>query len=66
MTLFGLYLLFTYFNKEYINYLLTAYFCILGVGALIKAGLAIARESTGCELKGEYKVEMFKHGKGKE
>ena len=35
--LFGLYLLFNFFSKEYINYLLTAYFAILGAGALTKA-----------------------------
>lgn len=36
--LFGLYLMFTYFNKDYINYLLTAYFSLLGVTALTKTG----------------------------
>ena len=36
--LFGLYVLFKYFNKDYINYLLTAYFSLLGVTALTKTG----------------------------
>jgi len=32
--LFGLYVLFKLFSKEYVNYLLTAYFLIFGIGAL--------------------------------
>jgi minor histocompatibility antigen H13 len=32
--LFGLYLLFKFFSKEYINFLLTGYFLLLAVGAL--------------------------------
>lgn len=32
--LFGFYLLFRYFSKEYINYLLTAYFGVIGTGSL--------------------------------
>merc|ERR1712063_18412 len=32
--LFGLYILFTLFSKEYINFLLTAYFLLFGIGAL--------------------------------
>ncbi|TPX39707.1 hypothetical protein SeLEV6574_g07033 [Synchytrium endobioticum] len=59
-TLLSLYLLFTYFDKAYVNYVLTAYFAILGVGALVKAGLMIARKATGWDIKGEYKIEMFK------
>ena len=30
--LFGLYILFKFFSKEYINYLLTAYFLLFGIG----------------------------------
>jgi minor histocompatibility antigen H13 len=62
-TLLSLYLLFTYFDKAYINYVLTAYFAILGVGALVKSSLAIARKATGWEIKGDYKVEMWKKDK---
>lgn len=32
--LFGLYLLFKFLSKEYINYLLTAYFLLFGIGIL--------------------------------
>lgn len=63
-TLFGLYLLFTYFDKEYINYLLTAYFAILGIGALVKAIMAVSRAVTGKDLKGEYRLDMWKKDKG--
>jgi minor histocompatibility antigen H13 len=41
--LFGLYLLFRFFSKEYINYLLTAYFALLGTGALTKLLDSIAK-----------------------
>jgi minor histocompatibility antigen H13 len=33
--LFGLYLLFKFFSKEYINYLLTGYFLLFGIGAMV-------------------------------
>ncbi|TPX34658.1 hypothetical protein SmJEL517_g02726 [Synchytrium microbalum] len=73
-TLFSLYLLFTYFDKAYVNVVLTGqitinnqefatYFALLGVGALTKSGLAIARKATGWELKGDYRLEMFKQHK---
>lgn len=32
-TLFGLYLVFKYLDKEIVNYIVTAYFALLGVGA---------------------------------
>lgn len=32
--LFGFFLLFKFFSKEYINYLLTAYFAIFGIGSV--------------------------------
>ena len=32
--LFGFYLLFKYFNKDYINYLLTAYFAMFGAASM--------------------------------
>ena len=46
--LFGFYLLFTYFGKEYINLLLTAYFAVFGALSLAKVfvrmGLAVVPE----------------------
>ncbi|KAK3830777.1 MAG: minor 13 [Linnemannia elongata] len=39
MTLFGLYLVFRYIDKTYVNYLLTAYFGLLGVMATTQVGV---------------------------
>ncbi|KAF9438882.1 hypothetical protein BGZ76_003568 [Entomortierella beljakovae] len=39
ITLFGLYLVFRYIDKTYVNYLLTAYFGILGVMATTQVGV---------------------------
>ncbi|KAF9425615.1 hypothetical protein BGZ94_007379 [Podila epigama] len=41
MTLFGLYLVFKYIDKTYVNYLLTAYFSLLGVMATTQVGVLI-------------------------
>ncbi|KAG0357015.1 hypothetical protein BG005_004019 [Podila minutissima] len=41
MTLFGLYLVFKYIDKTYVNYLLTAYFGLLGVMATTQVGVNI-------------------------
>ncbi|KAI9203093.1 signal peptide peptidase-domain-containing protein [Polychytrium aggregatum] len=60
ITLFSLYLLFTYFDKAYINYVLTAYFSLLGVGAMVESFMAVARKLTGYSLTGEYRLDLFK------
>ena len=59
ISLFTLYLLFKYLDKELINYLLTVYFVVLGVGALTQVLLNIAKGVTGSELKGDYHL-LFK------
>lgn len=41
--LFGFYLLFTYFSKEYINYLLTAYFAAFGAYSLGKLFVRVGK-----------------------
>ncbi|RUP44150.1 signal peptide peptidase-domain-containing protein [Jimgerdemannia flammicorona] len=64
--LFGLYLLFRFLNKDYINMLLTAYFCVLGIAALAKAGVDITRKIMPVRLlKGveKYKILLTKEGK---
>ncbi|RKO91362.1 signal peptide peptidase-domain-containing protein [Blyttiomyces helicus] len=61
VTLFSLYLVFKFFDREYVNMLLSAYFVILGVGALYKTALAISRAATGLELKGAYRLDLWKH-----
>lgn len=63
-TLLGLYVLFKYIDKDYVNYLLTAYFGLLGVGALFKMVLDMSRSVTGLELKGDYNVQMWKKETG--
>ncbi|RKP28088.1 signal peptide peptidase-domain-containing protein [Syncephalis pseudoplumigaleata] len=45
--LFSMYLIFRFLNKEYINYLVTTYFAIIGVAALTKLGAVIIRGVTG-------------------
>ncbi|KXS21850.1 hypothetical protein M427DRAFT_93157 [Gonapodya prolifera JEL478] len=62
-TLLGLYLLFTYLDKDYINFLLTGYFGLLGVGALAKSILDFSRFLTGWEIKGDYSLQMWKRDK---
>ncbi|KAI8587491.1 signal peptide peptidase-domain-containing protein [Geranomyces variabilis] len=61
--LLSLYLVFKYLNKEYINALFTAYFSILGVGAVWKAGMQISRGITGWRIKGDYRVDLWKQSK---
>ncbi|KAI8806203.1 signal peptide peptidase [Cladochytrium replicatum] len=62
ITLFSLYLAFTYLDKELINTLLTVYFCVLGVGSSTKLFLIVGRAITGWELKGDYHLLLTKKG----
>ena len=55
-SLLSLYLLFKFFDKNLINYLLTAYFVIIGIGALVSVALTASRAITGRELKGDYEL----------
>ncbi|RKP37549.1 peptidase A22B, signal peptide peptidase, partial [Dimargaris cristalligena] len=57
--LFGLYLVFKYLNKEYITYLLGAYFSIIGVPALTKLFVGIVRGVTGLRLP-RYHLQLTK------
>ncbi len=54
VTLFSLYLIFKYFDKEHINYVVTTYFTCLGVASGVKVLMALARFTTGMSLKGDY------------
>ncbi|KAJ3189859.1 hypothetical protein HDU85_000143 [Gaertneriomyces sp. JEL0708] len=63
LVLVSLYLVFKFLNKEYLNALFTAYFSILGIGAVMKSGLAITRAFTRRDIKGEYRIDLWKHGK---
>lgn len=65
--LFSLYLLFKYFSKEYINYLLTAYFGLVGCFALtvmLDGVIAPLLEVVGLKFD-KFKLRITKH-KGKE
>ncbi|KAJ3129023.1 hypothetical protein HK098_002875 [Nowakowskiella sp. JEL0407] len=63
ITLFSLYLMFKYFDKELINYLMTAYFGLIGVGAASTVLVSACRLLTGLALKGDYKIQMFHKNK---
>jgi minor histocompatibility antigen H13 len=56
--LFGLYILFKYFSKEYINLLLTGYFLLFGLGAL-STTLAPWLEDLGTVLMGRRKRKPY-------
>ncbi|KAG2187085.1 hypothetical protein INT44_004755 [Umbelopsis vinacea] len=64
--LFSLYLLFRFLNKEYINYLLTGYFAILGCAAVAKVGLLLAKKTLPFSILKhveKYKVTISNKGK---
>jgi minor histocompatibility antigen H13 len=60
--LFSLYMVFRFLNKEWVNYLLTAYFAIIGVMALAKASEAVIRFVTGWKERG-YHLRLVKMNK---
>ncbi|KAJ1654402.1 hypothetical protein IWQ61_005668 [Dispira simplex] len=60
--LFSLYMVFKYLNKEYITYLLTGYFSIIGVPALTKFFASIVRGITGIRLP-RYHLQVTKRAK---
>lgn len=59
-----MYLIFRYLNREYVNYLVTAYFAIIGVGALTKTGAVVIRSVTGLKER-NFHLRLTKAGKGK-
>jgi minor histocompatibility antigen H13 len=66
--LFSMYLAFRYLDKEYINYVLTAYFSIMGCAAVTKTFLMITRKLAPMELLkpvAKYKVTLSKRSKSK-
>ncbi|CAG8457593.1 10707_t:CDS:2 [Paraglomus brasilianum] len=60
--LFGLYLVFRLFNKEYVNYLVTAYFGFLGIAATTTVGIYIVKKAGGVKLD-PYKIVVTKKAK---
>ncbi|KAG0169966.1 hypothetical protein DFQ28_003338 [Apophysomyces sp. BC1034] len=64
--LFSMYLLFKFLDKKYINYLITAYFSLVGCAAITKTALMFARKVVPlCLLKNvsKYKVTLTKQRK---
>ncbi|KAJ2959911.1 hypothetical protein NQZ79_g4694 [Umbelopsis isabellina] len=64
--LFSLYLLFRFLDKEYINYLLTAYFALLGCAAVAKVGLLVSKKAIPAGILKhveKYKITISKKGK---
>jgi len=59
ISLFTLYIVFTYLNKDYVNLLLTAYFALLGIGALFKSMLLLAEYALGKPIVANYKLSLF-------
>jgi len=49
VALFGMYIVMKYFGKEWINWLLSWYFSIVGVGSVWKSAVALARLIVGSE-----------------
>lgn len=66
--LFSMYLVYKYVDKKYINYVLTAYFSIMGSAAVTKASLDVFRKIVPVSwLKhvAKYKVTLSKRSKSK-
>ncbi|KAI8997326.1 signal peptide peptidase-domain-containing protein [Pilobolus umbonatus] len=64
--LFSMYLVYRYLNKDYINYILTSYFSIMGCGAVAKTLLLVTKAITPVScLKNvaKYKLTLSKRGK---
>lgn len=66
--LFSMYLAFKFLDKEYINYVLTAYFSVMGCAAVTKTFLMAVKKMTPIScLKNvaKYKVTISKRSKSK-
>ncbi|KAI8362640.1 signal peptide peptidase-domain-containing protein [Blakeslea trispora] len=64
--LFGMYLAFRYLDKEYINYILTIYFSIMGCAAVTKSSLMVAKKVVPqfvLKHVAKYKVTLSKRSK---
>ncbi|KAJ2721232.1 hypothetical protein GGI07_004107 [Coemansia sp. Benny D115] len=60
--LFSMYMIFKYLNKDWVNYLLSGYFALIGVAALTQLGVRIAKATTGVKLP-LYHLHLVHHGK---
>ncbi|CAG8590081.1 4748_t:CDS:2, partial [Acaulospora morrowiae] len=62
IVLFSLYLVFKFLDKEYVNYLVTAYFSFLGVVAVTDAGVHCIKNTVGIKYNA-YKILLTKKDK---
>ncbi|KAI9596049.1 signal peptide peptidase-domain-containing protein, partial [Syncephalis fuscata] len=62
VVLFSLYLVFRFLNREYVNYLVTGYFAIIGVAALTKTGALVIKNVTGLKER-NFHLRLNKAGK---
>ncbi|KAJ2002484.1 hypothetical protein H4R26_003582 [Coemansia thaxteri] len=60
--LFSMYLVFKYLSKEWVNFLLSGYFALLGVAALTQVGVRVAKGVTGVKLP-LYHLNLVHHSK---
>ncbi|OBZ82969.1 Minor histocompatibility antigen H13 [Choanephora cucurbitarum] len=64
--LFGMYLAFRYLDKEYINYILTIYFSVMGCAAVTKSSLMVAKKVVPqfvLKHVAKYKITLSKRSK---
>jgi minor histocompatibility antigen H13 len=60
--LFGLYVIFQLFSKEYINYLVSIYFAFFGVAATTTAGVYVVKNAIGIKVE-PYKIVVTRKAK---
>ncbi|KAJ1662516.1 hypothetical protein GGF38_003323 [Coemansia sp. RSA 25] len=60
--LFSMYVIFKYLNKDWVNFLLSSYFAVLGVAALTQLGVRVAKGVTGVKLP-LYHLNLVHHSK---
>jgi len=56
--LISLFLVYKFFDKKYLNYLITAYFSIIGVGSLTQMFSYFAEFIAGKKIKNEFKIRL--------
>ncbi|CAO3628374.1 unnamed protein product [Cunninghamella echinulata] len=67
IVLFSLYLVFRYVDKEYIDYMITAYFGLMGTAAVTKTSILLAQKTVPlCLLKHVEKYKITISNKGKD
>lgn len=60
--LLSLFFVYKFFDKKYLNYLITAYFSIIGIGSLTQSLSYLTEFIMGKKLNNEYKLSLTKKG----